>query len=74
MPTKSGRVIRAFPVLLESLKMAYVFSFTHYPTQNRSALLLEMLLPAHFILPSWAERAQLHRRHSRVQRARHVPD
>jgi len=34
---------RAFPVFLESLVMFYLFIFSHYPTQNRFALLLEML-------------------------------
>ncbi|OYR12283.1 hypothetical protein CEV33_1066 [Brucella grignonensis] len=34
---------RAFPVFLESLEMLYLFVFSHYPTQNRFALLLEML-------------------------------
>ncbi|KAB2685940.1 hypothetical protein F9L08_11420 [Brucella tritici] len=68
--------------------MPYRFVFTHYPAhrsgirnqscglispRRRSAPLLEMLWPAHLIPPSWEERAQLHRRHSRVQYARHVP-
>ncbi|MEN5277695.1 hypothetical protein ABE527_12170 [Brucella sp. TWI432] len=34
---------RAFPILIEWLKMLYLFVFTHYPTQSRFALLLEML-------------------------------
>ncbi|OYR11968.1 hypothetical protein CEV33_1532 [Brucella grignonensis] len=34
---------RAFPVFLETLEMLYLFVFSHYPTQNRFALLLEML-------------------------------
>jgi len=34
---------RAFPVFLESLEMLYLFVFSHYPMQNRFALLLEML-------------------------------
>jgi len=34
---------RAFPVIPESLEMLYFFVFSHYPTQNRFALLLEML-------------------------------
>ncbi|TNV09962.1 hypothetical protein FIB18_18730 [Brucella pecoris] len=29
---------------MESLEPLYLFVFTHYPTQNRFALLLEMLL------------------------------
>jgi hypothetical protein len=33
---------RAVPVLAESLGPLYFFVFTHYPTQNRDALLLEM--------------------------------
>ncbi|OYR15971.1 hypothetical protein CEV33_0020 [Brucella grignonensis] len=37
------QLFRAFPVLLESLEMLYLFVFSHYPTQNRFALLLEML-------------------------------
>ncbi|OYR13810.1 hypothetical protein CEV33_0608 [Brucella grignonensis] len=36
-------IFRAFPVFLESLEMLYLFVFSHYPTQNRFALLLEML-------------------------------
>ncbi|PJO46034.1 hypothetical protein CQ052_10465 [Ochrobactrum sp. MYb15] len=34
---------RALPVFLESLEMLYLFVFSHYPMQNRFALLLEML-------------------------------
>ncbi|EEZ33103.1 Hypothetical protein BROD_0809 [Brucella sp. NF 2653] len=34
---------RAAPVRTESLEPLYLFVFTHYPTQNRFTLLLEML-------------------------------
>ncbi|OOL17235.1 hypothetical protein BRY73_11300 [Ochrobactrum sp. P6BS-III] len=34
---------RAVPILTESSEPLYPFAFTHYPTQNRFALLLEML-------------------------------
>ncbi|OYR16127.1 hypothetical protein CEV33_0179 [Brucella grignonensis] len=34
---------RAFPVFPESLEMLYLFVFSHYPTRNCFALLLEML-------------------------------
>ncbi|TNV10267.1 hypothetical protein FIB18_17580 [Brucella pecoris] len=35
--------VRAAPVKTESVEPLYPFVFTHYPTQNRFALLLEML-------------------------------
>ncbi|AAN30287.1 predicted protein [Brucella abortus bv. 4 str. 292] len=34
---------RAVSVLTESPEPLYLFVFSHYPTQNRFALLLEML-------------------------------
>ncbi|EFM60995.1 Hypothetical protein BIBO2_0008 [Brucella sp. BO2] len=34
---------RTVPVLTESPEPLYLFGFTHYPTQNCFALLLEML-------------------------------
>ncbi|ADZ88062.1 conserved hypothetical protein [Brucella melitensis M5-90] len=34
---------RAVPVLTESSEPLYLFVLSHYPTQNRFALLLEML-------------------------------
>ncbi|OYR08038.1 hypothetical protein CEV32_2749 [Brucella rhizosphaerae] len=38
--------VRAAPVLAELMEPLYLLVFTHYPTQNRFALLLEMLLSA----------------------------
>jgi hypothetical protein len=35
--------VTAVPVKNESLEPLQLFVFTHYPTQNRFALLLEML-------------------------------
>nr|WP_079994567.1 hypothetical protein [Brucella abortus] len=37
------RLYRAVPVLTESSEPLYLFVLSHYPTQNRFALLLEML-------------------------------
>ncbi|OYR28616.1 hypothetical protein CES86_2772 [Brucella lupini] len=36
-------ISRAFPVFPEPSEMLYLFVFLHYPTQNRFAVLLEML-------------------------------
>jgi len=36
-------ISRAFPVFPEPSEMLYLFVFSHYPTQNRFAVLLEML-------------------------------
>ncbi|OYR16906.1 hypothetical protein CEV33_4031 [Brucella grignonensis] len=39
----SSLTSRVFPIFLETLEMLYLFVFSHYPTQSRFALLLEML-------------------------------